>query len=115
VPEWERLREILEEVGINDPATCNEETESLGREIGDRASQRWTDGRTPTGRGPVGGARPPSKRRCGAATQGPQRAVEGLGEREGVILHILTGWIHMSGLANGKDLTEDGRNDVDDK
>jgi hypothetical protein len=43
VPERDRLREILEEVGINDPATCSEEIESLEREIGDRASERWTD------------------------------------------------------------------------
>ncbi|CAD6229310.1 unnamed protein product [Miscanthus lutarioriparius] len=43
VPERERLREILEEVGINDTATCGEEIESLEREIGDRASERWTD------------------------------------------------------------------------
>ncbi|XP_066309756.1 U-box domain-containing protein 16-like [Miscanthus floridulus] len=43
VPERERLREILEEVGINDPATCSQEIESLEREIGDRASERWTD------------------------------------------------------------------------
>ncbi|CAD6236178.1 unnamed protein product [Miscanthus lutarioriparius] len=43
VPERERLREILEEVGIDDPATCSEEIESLEREIGDRASERWTD------------------------------------------------------------------------
>ena len=44
VPERERLREILEEVGINDSATCGEEIESLEREIGEnRASERWTD------------------------------------------------------------------------
>ncbi|TVU36661.1 hypothetical protein EJB05_18604, partial [Eragrostis curvula] len=42
VPERERLEEILEEVGINDPASCSEEMESLEREIGDRASERWT-------------------------------------------------------------------------
>ena len=63
MPERERLQEILEEVDINDPATYNEDIESLEREISDRASQRWTDSRTPTGRGPGGGARPPSKRR----------------------------------------------------
>jgi len=38
--ERERLQEILEEVGINDPVTCSEEIESLEREIDDRASQR---------------------------------------------------------------------------
>uniref|UniRef100_M8BZ70 RING-type E3 ubiquitin transferase n=1 Tax=Aegilops tauschii TaxID=37682 RepID=M8BZ70_AEGTA len=42
VPERERLEEILEEVGINDPASCSDEIESLEREIGDRASERWT-------------------------------------------------------------------------
>ena len=43
VPERERLEEILEEVGISDAATCSDEIESLEREIGDRASERWTD------------------------------------------------------------------------
>ncbi|RLN23088.1 U-box domain-containing protein 16-like [Panicum miliaceum] len=43
VPERERLEEILEEVGINDAASCGDEIESLEREIGDRASERWTD------------------------------------------------------------------------
>uniref|UniRef100_A0ACD5VRQ1 Uncharacterized protein n=1 Tax=Avena sativa TaxID=4498 RepID=A0ACD5VRQ1_AVESA len=42
VPGRERLEEILEEVGINDPASCSDEIESLEREIGDRASERWT-------------------------------------------------------------------------
>lgn len=42
MPERERLEEILEEVGINDPASCSDEIESLEREIGDRASERWT-------------------------------------------------------------------------
>uniref|UniRef100_A0ACD5W003 Uncharacterized protein n=1 Tax=Avena sativa TaxID=4498 RepID=A0ACD5W003_AVESA len=42
VPGRERLEEILEEVGINDPASCGDEIESLEREIGDRASERWT-------------------------------------------------------------------------
>ncbi|XP_015691471.2 U-box domain-containing protein 16-like [Oryza brachyantha] len=42
VPERERLEEILEEVGINDPASCSEEIESLEQEIGDRASEKWT-------------------------------------------------------------------------
>ncbi|KAI5003444.1 hypothetical protein ZWY2020_030604 [Hordeum vulgare] len=42
VPERERLEEILEEVGINDPASCSDEIDSLEREIGDRASERWT-------------------------------------------------------------------------
>jgi hypothetical protein len=43
VPERERLEEILEEVGISDAATCSDEIESFEREIGDRASERWTD------------------------------------------------------------------------
>ncbi|PWZ07799.1 U-box domain-containing protein 16 [Zea mays] len=53
VPDRERLQEILEEAGINDPPSCSKEIESLEREIGDRASERWTDamialvGRTP--------------------------------------------------------------------
>jgi hypothetical protein len=47
-------------VGINDLATCNEEIESLKREIGDRASERWTDARTPTRRGPGCGGLHPS-------------------------------------------------------
>ncbi|KAL6616289.1 hypothetical protein ACP70R_038559 [Stipagrostis hirtigluma subsp. patula] len=42
VPERERLEEILEEVGINDPTSCSDEIESLERDIGDRASERWT-------------------------------------------------------------------------
>ncbi|XP_062224771.1 U-box domain-containing protein 16-like [Phragmites australis] len=42
VPEREMLEQILEEVGINDPASCSGEIESLEREIGDRASERWT-------------------------------------------------------------------------
>ncbi|CAM0883042.1 unnamed protein product [Alopecurus aequalis] len=42
VPGREQLEEILEEVGINDPASCSDEIESLEREIGDRASERWT-------------------------------------------------------------------------
>uniref|UniRef100_A0A0D9V7A1 RING-type E3 ubiquitin transferase n=1 Tax=Leersia perrieri TaxID=77586 RepID=A0A0D9V7A1_9ORYZ len=42
VPERERLEEILEEVGINDPASCSEEIESLEQEIGDRVSEKWT-------------------------------------------------------------------------
>jgi hypothetical protein len=44
VPERERLEEILEQVGVNDPATCSDEIESLEREIGDRcsASEKWT-------------------------------------------------------------------------
>ena len=42
VPERERLEEVLEEVGINDPASCSDEMESLERDIGDRASERWT-------------------------------------------------------------------------
>jgi hypothetical protein len=43
VPERERLEEILEEVGISDAASCSGEIESLEREIGDRASERWAD------------------------------------------------------------------------
>ncbi|OEL36721.1 U-box domain-containing protein 16, partial [Dichanthelium oligosanthes] len=43
VPERERLEEILGEVGVNDAASCSDEIESLEREIGDRASERWTD------------------------------------------------------------------------
>ena len=43
VPERERLEEILDEVGVNDAASCSDEIESLEREIGDRASERWTD------------------------------------------------------------------------
>ncbi|KAF8716865.1 hypothetical protein HU200_025964 [Digitaria exilis] len=43
VPEKERLEEILEEVGVNDAASCSDEIESLEREIGDRGSERWTD------------------------------------------------------------------------
>ncbi|KAM0852261.1 hypothetical protein ACQ4PT_051862 [Festuca glaucescens] len=42
VPGRERLEEILEEVGVNDPASCSDEIETLEREIGDRASERWT-------------------------------------------------------------------------
>jgi hypothetical protein len=42
VPERDRLEEILEDVGINNPASCSDEIESLEREIGDRASERWT-------------------------------------------------------------------------
>ncbi|KAJ1285993.1 hypothetical protein BS78_03G320100 [Paspalum vaginatum] len=43
VPARETLREILEEVGIDGPASCSDEIESLEREIGDRASERWAD------------------------------------------------------------------------
>ncbi|WVZ68365.1 hypothetical protein U9M48_017314 [Paspalum notatum var. saurae] len=43
VPERETLRGILEEVGIDGPASCSDEIESLEREIGDRASERWAD------------------------------------------------------------------------
>ncbi|XP_062207287.1 U-box domain-containing protein 16-like [Phragmites australis] len=42
VPERERLEEILEEVGINGPASCCDEIEGLEREIGNRASEKWT-------------------------------------------------------------------------
>ncbi|CAN6337302.1 unnamed protein product [Urochloa humidicola] len=42
VPERETLEGILEEVGINDPASCSDEIETLEREIGDRAAERWT-------------------------------------------------------------------------
>ncbi|CAN6341660.1 unnamed protein product [Urochloa humidicola] len=42
VPERERLEGILDEVGINDPASCSEEIETLEREIGDRVAERWT-------------------------------------------------------------------------
>ncbi|KAG2626816.1 U-box domain-containing protein 16-like [Panicum virgatum] len=42
VPERERLEGILEEVGINDPASCSDEIETLEREIGDRVAERWT-------------------------------------------------------------------------
>ncbi|KAM0830505.1 hypothetical protein ACQ4PT_066158 [Festuca glaucescens] len=42
VPGRERLEGILEEVGVNDPASCSDEIETLEREIGDRASERWT-------------------------------------------------------------------------
>ncbi|KAL5230259.1 hypothetical protein ABZP36_029035 [Zizania latifolia] len=42
VPERERLEGILEEVGINDPACCSDEIETMEREIGDRVAERWT-------------------------------------------------------------------------
>ncbi|KAJ1263352.1 hypothetical protein BS78_09G177800 [Paspalum vaginatum] len=42
VPARERLEGVLEEVGINDPASCSDEIETLEREIGDRAAERWT-------------------------------------------------------------------------
>ncbi|AQK86699.1 U-box domain-containing protein 16 [Zea mays] len=42
VPERERLEGILEDVGINDPASCSDEIETLEREIGDRVAERWT-------------------------------------------------------------------------
>ncbi|KAI5018986.1 hypothetical protein ZWY2020_043874 [Hordeum vulgare] len=42
VPERERLEAILEEVAINDPASCSQEIEILEREIGDRLAERWT-------------------------------------------------------------------------
>ncbi|CAL4908702.1 unnamed protein product [Urochloa decumbens] len=42
VPERETLEGILEEVGINDPASCSDEIETLEREIRDRAAERWT-------------------------------------------------------------------------
>ncbi|KAF0917656.1 hypothetical protein E2562_021165 [Oryza meyeriana var. granulata] len=42
VPERERLEGILDEVGINDPACCSDEIETLEREIGDRVAERWT-------------------------------------------------------------------------
>ncbi|KQK05759.1 U-box domain-containing protein 16 [Brachypodium distachyon] len=42
VPERERLEAILDEVDINDPASCSEEIEILEREIGDRLAERWT-------------------------------------------------------------------------
>ncbi|TKW26746.1 hypothetical protein SEVIR_3G210400v4 [Setaria viridis] len=42
VPERERLEGILEEVGINDPASCSDEIETLEREIGERVAERWT-------------------------------------------------------------------------
>ncbi|CAL4894069.1 unnamed protein product [Urochloa decumbens] len=42
VPERETLEGILEEVGINDPASCSDEIETLEREIGDRVAERWT-------------------------------------------------------------------------
>ncbi|CAM0955002.1 unnamed protein product [Alopecurus aequalis] len=42
VPERERLEAILEEVAINDPASCSEEIEILEREIGERLAERWT-------------------------------------------------------------------------
>ncbi|KAG8051799.1 hypothetical protein GUJ93_ZPchr0001g30762 [Zizania palustris] len=42
VPERERLEGILQEVGINDPACCSDEIETLEREIGDRMAERWT-------------------------------------------------------------------------
>ncbi|XP_047058561.1 U-box domain-containing protein 16-like [Lolium rigidum] len=42
VPGRDRLEGILEEVGVNDPASCSDEIETLEREIGDRASERWT-------------------------------------------------------------------------
>jgi hypothetical protein len=42
VPERERLEGVLEAVGINDPASCSDEIETLEREIGDRVAERWT-------------------------------------------------------------------------
>ncbi|TVU19843.1 hypothetical protein EJB05_36018, partial [Eragrostis curvula] len=42
VPERERLEAVLEDVGINDPASCSDEIETLEREIGDRVAERWT-------------------------------------------------------------------------
>ncbi|CAD6271815.1 unnamed protein product [Miscanthus lutarioriparius] len=42
VPERERLEGVLEDVGINDPASCSDEIETLEREIGDRVADRWT-------------------------------------------------------------------------
>ncbi|KAF8719474.1 hypothetical protein HU200_024197 [Digitaria exilis] len=42
VPGRERLEGILEEVGINDPASCSDEIETLEREIGERVAERWT-------------------------------------------------------------------------
>ncbi|XP_051227066.1 U-box domain-containing protein 16 [Lolium perenne] len=42
VPGRDRLEGVLEEVGVNDPASCSDEIETLEREIGDRASERWT-------------------------------------------------------------------------
>ncbi|KAK1667491.1 hypothetical protein QYE76_055650 [Lolium multiflorum] len=42
VPGRDRLEGVLEEVGVNDPASCGDEIEALEREIGDRASERWT-------------------------------------------------------------------------
>ncbi|XP_066362131.1 U-box domain-containing protein 16-like [Miscanthus floridulus] len=42
VPERERLEGVLEDVGINDPASCSDEIETLEREIGDRVAERWT-------------------------------------------------------------------------
>ena len=42
VPGRERLEGVLEDVGINDPASCSDEIETLEREIGDRVAERWT-------------------------------------------------------------------------
>jgi len=42
VPERERLEGVLEDVGINDPASCSDEIETLEREIGDRVAEKWT-------------------------------------------------------------------------
>uniref|UniRef100_A0A453C7Y0 U-box domain-containing protein n=1 Tax=Aegilops tauschii subsp. strangulata TaxID=200361 RepID=A0A453C7Y0_AEGTS len=42
VPERERLEAILEEVAINDPASCSQEIEILECEIGDRLAEWWT-------------------------------------------------------------------------
>ncbi|KAF8703752.1 hypothetical protein HU200_031841 [Digitaria exilis] len=42
VPGRERLEGILEEVGINDPASCSDEIETLEREIGELVAERWT-------------------------------------------------------------------------
>ena len=47
-------------------------------------------------------------------TIGARRAWGGIG-REGGILYIFPGQIHMSGLANGGNLTEGGRGGVEDK
>ncbi|OEL16193.1 hypothetical protein BAE44_0022785 [Dichanthelium oligosanthes] len=42
VPERKRLEGILEEVGINDPANCSKEIETLEGEIGGRVVERLT-------------------------------------------------------------------------
>jgi hypothetical protein len=76
--ERERLQEILEEMGMNNPVTYSKEIKNLECEIGDHTSERWMDTKTPTRQGLGCGSRPPSKQRgisrysmCRASIAGP--------------------------------------------